>query len=118
MLGLNRAAASKEYSCRKYAPTSWRCVWLKQAWGANNSCMPSPRALERRHQIAMAILKVLQYLGQLAAGGFGVECEHPIDDVIARRPVSAVEFSRLGRRLEWSQHHSRGVRTQLKGLAH
>src|SRR4029077_5778585 len=24
MLGLNSADASKEYSCRKYAPTSWR----------------------------------------------------------------------------------------------
>jgi hypothetical protein len=35
MLGLNKADASKEYSLRKYAPISRRCVLFSSACGSN-----------------------------------------------------------------------------------
>jgi len=56
MLGLNRADASNEYSCRKYAPIRQRCVCSRQHCGSSASSI-SRRASEDLEQVAVTAFK-------------------------------------------------------------
>ena len=115
MLGLNRADASKEYSCRKYAPIS---LGFRQ----NRMRLQRPlhlggTPLEDFEQVPMPTFEVFQYVGQLLLGGIGVEAQYSTDDVIGARLVGGLENPGLGRRLERPHHDPGGVRPQIHGLS-
>ena len=59
----------------------------------------------------MPALEILQDVGELAGDGFGIECKHPIDDVIGACLVGRVEIAGLGCRLERTHDHARWVGT-------
>ena len=89
MLGLNKADASNEYSCRKYAPTSWR-------WYDSKACMRlerifhfrSPR-LECIEQVAVPAVEILQHFGQLLSRRLRIEAKHAVDDMVGPGLVGA-----------------------------
>ena len=68
--------------------------------------------VEGCQQVAMARLKVFQYLSQLMTRGLWIESQHPIDDVVRASAIRTVEVPRLGGGVEWAQYHPFGVRTQ------
>ena len=72
--------------------------------------------LERLQQVAMAALKILQHVGQLAGCGLGIERQNPVDDMVGAGLVGRVEIARFGRRLERAHDHPRGIGAQIKRL--
>ena len=64
----------------------------------------------------MPALEILQHVRELAGGGFGIERENAVDDMIGACLVGRVEIARLGRRLERPHDHPRGIGTQIERL--
>ncbi len=72
--------------------------------------------LERLQQVAMPALEILQDIGELAGNGFGIEREHPVDDMIGAGLVGRVEIARFGRRLERAHDDARRIGPKVKRL--
>ena len=72
--------------------------------------------LERRQQVAVPALEILQDVGELAGNGLGIECENAVDDMVGACLVGRVEIAGFGRRLERAHDHPRGIRTQIERL--
>ena len=71
-------------------------------------------ALKRLQQVAVPALEILQHVGQLAGRGLRIEIENALDDMVGARLVGRVEIARLGRRLERTHDHARGIRPQIE----
>ena len=72
--------------------------------------------LEFLQQIAVAALKILQDIGQLAGRRLGIERQDAVDDMVRPCLVGGVEVARLGRRLERAHDHPRRIGTQIESL--
>ena len=72
--------------------------------------------LEGREEVAVATLKVLEDVGQLAACHLGIEREDALDNMVRPRLVGGIEVSRLGRRPEWTHDNSCRIRAKIKTL--
>ena len=72
--------------------------------------------LEGRQQVAVAALKVLKHIGQLAGCHLGIERHDPPDDMVRPGLVSRVEVAWFDRRLEWAYDHPRRIGAQMESL--
>ena len=57
----------------------------------------------------MPALEILQDFGQQAGGGFAIECENAVDDMVGACLVGRVEIPRFGCRLERAHDHPCGL---------
>ena len=70
--------------------------------------------LERFQQVAVTTLEVLQHVRQLAGGGFRIEIENALDDMIGARLVGRIEIAGLRCRLERAYDNARRVGAQME----
>ena len=73
--------------------------------------------LECLQQVAMAALKVLKDIGQLAGCHLGIERQDPVDDMVRPGLVGGIEVARFGRRLERTHDHPRRIGAQIESLS-
>ena len=68
-------------------------------------------------QVPVAAFEVFEHLAQLLRRGFGIESQHPVDDMIGADLVRGVEIARLGRRFKGPDDDPGWIRAQIEALA-
>jgi hypothetical protein len=71
---------------------------------------------ERRQQIAMAALEIIEDIGQLVGHCLGIECQDPVDNMIRSLFVDRIEVARFGCRLERPHDHPCRIGAQIERL--
>jgi hypothetical protein len=64
----------------------------------------------------MSILETIQDIRELAGGGFGIEGDNPVDDMVCAHFIGRIQIARFSRRLERPHNHPRRIRTQANRL--
>jgi len=68
---------------------------------------------ENLKQIPMAALEILQHIPQLLRRRFGIESEHPVDNMVGPGFIRRIEVSGLSRRLEGPDDDPGRIRPQI-----
>src|SRR3977135_427051 len=66
--------------------------------------------LENLEQVSVAPLEIVQHVAELLSGGFDVERQHPVDDMVGPAFVGGIEVAGFSRRFERPYHDPRRVR--------